>query len=200
MNLKRRKFFSLILALTMMLSIFVGLTPVLVTAANEKTISILHTNDVHGRIYQVDGNNSGMMGIDKIAAVKNGTENAILVDAGDTIHGLPIVNTNNGLNAIELMTAAGYDVMTPGNHDFNYGSARLAELAGIASPNGLTIISSNVYNKSGENFLPETKIIEKDGVKVGFFGLTTQETPILTGPVNVASIEFREYNNPPKAR
>jgi len=58
---------------------------------------------------------------------------------------------------------------------------------------GLNIISSNVYNRSGTNFLPATAIIEKNGVKVGFFGLTTHETPILTGPINVADIQFRAY-------
>lgn len=164
-----------------------------VSKAKDITVNILHTNDVHGRVYQVDNNNSGMMGIDKVTAIKNNTDNAILVDVGDAIHGLPIVNTNNGLNAIELMAAAGYSIMTPGNHDFNYGSTRLSELANIAFGKGLDMISSNVYNKSGTNFLPTTKIIETDGVKVGFFGLTTQETPILTGPVNVETLEFRAY-------
>ena len=160
----------------------------------EVTVNILHTNDSHGRLYQVDGNNSGMIGIDKIAALKNNTENAILVDAGDAIHGLPIVNVNNGLNAIELMAAAGYDVMTPGNHDFNYGSARLSELASIAAGNSLDIISSNSFvTATSQSFLPTTKIVEIDGVKVGFFGLTTQTTPVVTNPVNVDSLEFRAY-------
>ena len=84
----------------------------------EKTINILHTNDVHGRVYQVDGNNSGMMGMDRVAGIKNATTNAILVDAGDAIHGLPIVNMNQGKNAIDLMAKAGYSVMTAGNHEF----------------------------------------------------------------------------------
>jgi len=160
----------------------------------EATVNLLHTNDSHGRIYQVDGNNAGMIGIDKIAAIKNSTENAILVDAGDAIHGLPIVNVNNGLNAIDLMAAAGYSVMAPGNHDFNYGSGRLYELAGISSPNGLDIISSNVFIKgTDQSLLQATKIIETGGVKVGFFGLTTTETPILTGPANVETLEFKAY-------
>jgi len=84
--------------------------------------------------------------------------------------------------------------MTPGNHDFNYGSLRLSELAGVASGKGLDIISSNIFNKAdGLSFLPTTKIVEIDGVKVGFLGLTTLETPILTSPAGVASIEFRAY-------
>ncbi|MCL1809849.1 MAG: 5'-nucleotidase C-terminal domain-containing protein [Clostridiales bacterium] len=170
------------------------LAEVMLAAPSEKTINILHTNDTHGRIYQVDGNNTGMIGIDRVAALKNSTANSILVDAGDTIHGLPIVNVNSGLNAIELMTAAGYSVMAPGNHDFNFGSVRLSELATIASAKGLDIISSNVFvTATGQSYLPTTKTVEIDGVKVGFFGLTTQTTPIVTNPVNVETIEFRAY-------
>jgi len=178
--------FSLILALSVLVPMAASANPA------EVTINILHTNDVHGRFYQVDGNNAGMMGIDKIAAIKSNTPNAILVDAGDAIHGLPIVNMNQGLNAIELMVAAGYDVMTPGNHDFNYGSLRLMELAGIAAAGGLDIISSNVIDKAtGQTFLPSTKIVEIEGINVGFFGLTTLDAVIL--PSHIENVEFSAY-------
>jgi len=160
----------------------------------ETIINILHTNDIHGRIYEVDDNNTGMIGIDKIAEIKKNTENAILVDIGDTFHGLPIVNINEGRSAIELMVAAGYNVMTPGNHDYNFGSARLSELAAIASSEGLEIISSNTFDKStGQNVLPATKIIEIDRIKVGFFGLTTRTISTSTNPRNVETLEFRAY-------
>jgi 2',3'-cyclic-nucleotide 2'-phosphodiesterase (5'-nucleotidase family) len=135
-----------------------------------------------------------MIGIDKIAEIKKDTDNAILIDVGDTVHGLPIVNMNDGLSAIELMVAADYSVMTPGNHDYNFGSARLSELAAIASSRGLDIISSNTFDKStGEHFLPTTKIIEIGGIKLGFFGLTTQTASTTTNPINVKSLEFRAY-------
>jgi len=82
--------------------------------------------------------------------------------------------------------------MVPGNHDFNYGSLRLKELAGIASAGGLEIICSNVIEKAtGQTLLPATNIVEIDGVKVGFFGLTTTEAVIL--PAHVENVEFREY-------
>jgi 2',3'-cyclic-nucleotide 2'-phosphodiesterase (5'-nucleotidase family) len=160
----------------------------------ETVINILHTNDIHGRIYEVDDNNTGMIGIDKIAEIKKNTENVILVDIGDALHGLPIVNINQGLNGVELMVAAGYSVMTPGNHDYNFDSARLSELAAIASSGGLDIISSNTVVKStGQNLFPTTKIIEIDGIKVGFFGLTTMSTPTSTNPANVKTLEFKAY-------
>ena len=183
-----------LLACCLAFSFFVGAQAPLYADGDEVVINILHTNDVHGRFYQVDANNAGMIGIDKVAAIKGDTDNAILVDVGDAIHGLPIVNINQGGNAIDLMVAAGYDVMTPGNHDYNFGSDRLAELAGIADAGGLAIISANTYVKSsGSSFLSTTQIIEMDGVKVGFFGLTTTTTPYVTSPPNVADLEFRAY-------
>ena len=189
-----------LLSLILVTLLLFGTFPIGAMAASEDKesietiINILHTNDIHGRIYQVDENNSGMIGIDKIAEIKKNTENAILVDIGDAIHGLPIVNMNKGQNAIELMVAAGYNVMTPGNHDYNYGSAILSELAAIASNEGLEIISSNTFDKeTGQNFLPTTKIIEVDGIKVGFFGLTTVTISTSTNPVHVESLEFKAY-------
>ena len=180
----------LILALAMVFSVLTGLS-LTALAEGETTINILHTNDVHGRLFP-DANNSGMLGMDKVAAIKQDTENAILVDVGDAIHGLPLVNINQGLNAIELMVAGGYQVMTPGNHDFNHGSARLLELAGVAAEGGLQIISTNVFDTAaGKTFLPATTIVEVEGIKVGFFGLSTLETPTLTHPANVAGLEFR---------
>jgi 2',3'-cyclic-nucleotide 2'-phosphodiesterase (5'-nucleotidase family) len=162
------------------------------TTSEEKVINILHTNDSHGRVFP-DANNKDMIGIDKIAGINKTTLNSILVDVGDTIHGLPIANTTQGSNIIELMNLAGYDVMIPGNHDFNYGSAKLKEYADAATTN-FDIISSNVANKEDKTlFLAATSIQMVDGVKIGFFGLTTTETPVVTNPVNVSSLEFKEY-------
>lgn len=155
-------------------------------------INILHTNDSHGRVF-TDTNNKGMIGIDKITAIKKATLNSLLVDAGDTLHGLPIANTTQGSNIVELMNMAGYDVMTPGNHDFNYGSNKLKEYA-EAESTGFDIISSNIVNKAdGSPFLSMVSTKTINGIRIGFFGLTTTETPIVTNPVNVSSLEFMGY-------
>ncbi|MDR2957490.1 MAG: 5'-nucleotidase C-terminal domain-containing protein [Coriobacteriales bacterium] len=188
-----------LLGLLLACSVFLGIQLPTV-ALDEVKINILHTNDVHGRFYEVDSNNTGMIGIDRIAAIKDATDNAILVDIGDAVHGLPIVNINRGENAIALMVAAGYDVMTPGNHDFNFGSDRLAELAGIAAGDGLKIISSNIYDTVAADYmLPQTTVITIDGVRLGFFGLTTQTTPTVTSPTNVNTLEFRAYKTSAEA-
>ena len=115
-------------------------------------ITILHTNDTHGRLKA----DSKVIGIDTVAAIKNNTKNSILVDAGDTIHGLPFVTLSKGKDAVDLLNAAGYEYIVPGNHDFNYGYSRLMEL-----------FKNSVKLKSGENKLRLlASNINKDGKSV----------------------------------
>ena len=153
----------------------------------EATITILHTNDSHGRVKP----DNSVIGIDTISAIKNSIPNSLLVDAGDTLHGLPFATLNKGADIVNLMKLSGYDLMTPGNHDFNYGYERLLELAALAEQgeDGFEIISANVL-KDDESLLKENSIKEIDGIKVGIFGLTTPETAYKTNPNNVIGIEF----------
>jgi 2',3'-cyclic-nucleotide 2'-phosphodiesterase (5'-nucleotidase family) len=69
----------------------------------------------------------------------------------------------------------------------------LLDLARIAKDEGLNIISANVFKENGETFLPATNIVEVEGVKVGFFGISPTTTPIQTSPLNVVGLEFRDY-------
>lgn len=151
-------------------------------------ITIFHTNDSHGR---VKADNS-VIGIDTISAIKKSVENSLLIDAGDTLHGLPFATMNKGADIVDLMKMAGYDLMAPGNHDFNYGYERLLELTDKAkADNGFDIISANVL-KAGKSILEANNIKEIDGVKVGFFGLTSPETTYKTNPNNVKGLEFAD--------
>jgi 2',3'-cyclic-nucleotide 2'-phosphodiesterase (5'-nucleotidase family) len=169
------------------------------TAAPEgsTTITIIHTNDLHGRF---EGSGT-IIGVDRIAAVYAATDNAILVDAGDTIHGLPFVNNSNGMNAIRLMNAAGYRVMVPGNHDFNYailndpvtrlpitGKNHLLTLENYAD---FDILAANLtWKATGDAVFSPYTVIEIDGVQVGFFGLVFPDTPTVTHPDGVVDFAF----------
>ena len=146
------------------------------------TITILHTNDMHGR-FAASGT---AMGIDLIAAIYQATDNAILVDAGDTFHGLPFVNFNEGANAAELMNLAGYSLFAPGNHDFNFGIDRLIELEAIAD---FDFVAANLF-RDGELVFGAYNIVEISGVTLGFLGLSYPGTPIVTHPDNVAGLDF----------
>ncbi|MDB8790538.1 metallophosphoesterase, partial [Romboutsia sp. 1001216sp1] len=120
LNLRKVTSLALVLGLSIPM-----LYPSEVRALEEnKKITILHTNDIHGRFVK----NDKTIGVDVLSSIKKQTPNSLLLDAGDTIHGLPFVTLNKGQDAVDLMNAAGYDFMTPGNHDFNYGYERLLEL------------------------------------------------------------------------
>jgi 2',3'-cyclic-nucleotide 2'-phosphodiesterase (5'-nucleotidase family)/LysM repeat protein len=147
------------------------------------SITIFHTNDTHGRFISTG---AGIVGIDAVAYVYAATQNALLVDAGDTIHGLPFATLNRGLDPINVMNMAGYSLMAPGNHEFNYGYQRLLELAEIAE---FEILSANI-TRNGQLLFAPTAIKEIDGVKIGFFGLSHPHTVILTNPANVTGLDF----------
>ena len=156
--------------------------PADVMAEEVTTVTILHTNDIHGRFVP----SSTSMGIDTVAAINALWENAILVDAGDTFHGLPFVNFGQGENAVELMNLAGYSLFTPGNHDFNFGIDRLLELENMAD---FGFISANIF-REGDLVFDAYSIIEIAGIRLGFFGLSNPDTPIVTHPDNVAGLYF----------
>ncbi|MCL2004350.1 MAG: bifunctional metallophosphatase/5'-nucleotidase [Oscillospiraceae bacterium] len=179
-----RKNTAVVLFVTVLTLLFAALsgcgqTPL---AAPTAEIVILHTNDTHGRVI----GDEYVIGIDRIAALHKNTPNSILLDAGDTLHGLPIATLSRGADITALMKAAGYAAMALGNHDFNYGWARLPELREIA---GFPFLASNV-ERDGSLFLDDTVIIEIDGVKVGLFGLITEDTEYSAMPEYVRGIVF----------
>lgn len=152
-------------------------------------ITILHTNDTHGRVLSEDGG----FGFGKIATLAKETKannpNTLLLDAGDTLHGKPIINVSKGENAVKILDAAGYDFMVPGNHDFNYGSERLLELSDMAD--NFRVLSANVKS-NGKNVFTPYEIVKMDNINVGIFGLSTPETAYKTNPTNVKGIDFND--------
>ena len=165
-------------------SVFALVVSIATAVLAETTITIYHTNDIHGRFEPTNA----AIGIDTVAAIVAGTENAILVDAGDTIHGLPFVQFSEGMNAVQLMNIAGYSFFAPGNHEFNYGIHRLIELEQYMD---FQLLSANVFwADSGELIFNAYATMEIAGVTLGFFGLTTPDTPIVTHPRNVANVYF----------
>lgn len=189
----RRRIVSILLMLALVILPFQTVAAGTLPTGQESlagTTVIMHTNDSHARA--VPNSDSGYMGFTAVSALKKSYEAAgaqvILLDAGDTLHGLPFANLVKGESIVKIMNLAGYDAMTPGNHDFNYGSSTLKE---ISKNMNFPLISSNIKNKSdNSDFLEDHIIIEKNGVKYGIFGLSTPETAYKTNPKNVTSIEF----------
>ena len=185
-----RKFLSVLLAFAMMLSLgvttlaaedtAVGTTAVEQTYAG-KTV-ILHSNDVHGAI----------TGYACIAALKTDYESrgaeVILVDAGDYSQGTTNVSITKGADAVAMMNAAGYDVVTIGNHEFDYGYEQLMDNMSKAE---FKVVCADVFDADGTTiFDANYTYTTKSGVKVGFFGLLTPEAQTKANPALIKGLTF----------
>jgi 2',3'-cyclic-nucleotide 2'-phosphodiesterase (5'-nucleotidase family) len=149
---------------------------------------ILHTNDTHSRIKAGKYDGMGFAAIaTKVNEIKEANENVLLFDAGDAFHGQVISQLNEGESVVRVMNTMKYDGMVAGNHDFNYGQERLVELNQLTD---FPIIASNVSKSDGSSLLPKSRIIYKDGLKIGVFGLATPETLYKTHPKNVEGLDF----------
>ena len=178
----RRKILSLLLAVAMVFSLAV-------TAHAEETeektmdgqIVILHTNDVHGAI----------AGYAKVAALKDAYEAkgayVLLMDAGDFIQGDPTVSVSEGATAVELMNMAGYDVVSMGNHEFDYGYENMKTLAAAAE---FPIVDATVLYNGKVAFEDNVVFTAPDGTKIGVFGLDTPETATKAHPAKIQGVTF----------
>ena len=186
-----RKFIAMLLALVMVLGLTAcGSKPVettptgttapateapTVAAEPQGDIAILYTNDVHTYVDDV-------LSYDVIAAVKaelaKQYEYVLLVDAGDHVQGTAYGSMDKGETIINLMNAAGYDVATLGNHEFDYGmEGRINVTDNWAN---FPYVSCNFYHEEngvkGESVLAPYVIFEFGGEKVAILGITTPET------------------------
>lgn len=189
-----RKFLSVLLAMAMVLSLTVTGFAIEDTATTRepevmteeatmagKTV-ILHTNDVHGAI----------AGYAYITALKADYEakgaEVILVDAGDYSQGEVYVSDTKGLDAVEMMNVTGYDIVTLGNHEFDYGYAQLKANMTKAD---FKILCANVYGEDGTPiFDANYTYTTKSGVKIGFFGMETPEAQTKANPALIKGLKF----------
>ena len=182
-----RKLLALLLVLAMCISLFgcgaakpeettapaTEATMAQTTAATEDIV-ILYTNDVHTYI-------DGPLSYDVIAGLKATLEtvygNVLLVDAGDAAQGTAFGSMDKGETIIKLMNAAGYDLATLGNHEFDYGMGGTMNIIDWAD---FPYVSANFYHEEngvrGENVLPAYKIFEIGGRKLAIIGITTPES------------------------
>ena len=194
-----KKLLSLILALAMVLALgatafaddYANLLPAVKTIPADytgKTV-ILHSNDVHGAI---DG--YACMTAMKQKFLDAGASDVLLVDAGDFSQGTPYVSVTKGAAAIEMMNAAGYDVVTLGNHEFDFGYAQLME--NLKSAN-FTTLCCNVYlDETNESILPGSTVVEcEGGLKIGFIGVETPETATKVNPGLIEEIHFATFGD-----
>lgn len=201
-SFKNKKVLSMFLSLLLVLGVMVGFTPQTSFAEDAKTLTILHVNDVHGRIeYQDTEANEPSIGYAKLKTkldqLKAENPNLLLLNAGDTLHGTVDINLSQGKAMVDLMNMVGFDAMTPGNHDFNYGYPRLLELKAMAE---FPMLAANIEKEDGTSDFEGHKIFTMDnGLKVGIFGIATEETKYKSHPDNTKGINFTDYMDAAKA-
>lgn len=176
-----KKLLSLLLVLCLVLS----LSCTAFAAGEAKPLDgktvILHSNDVHGAIDLY-----AAMASLKADYEAQGAE-VILADAGDYSQGTVYVSVNKGADAVTMMNATGYDVATIGNHEFDYGYAQLAENMKAAK---FKVLCADVLGADGKTIFDANTIIEKGGVKIGFFGLETPEAQTKANPKLIEGLKF----------
>lgn len=146
-------------------------------SVNTKHLTVLHTNDVHSYIDPFPANhpkNPNMGGVARRAAliesIRKENPNVLLLDAGDIFQGTPYFNYYGGELEFKLMSMMQYDLATFGNHDFDNGIEGLYAQLPHAS---FEFVSANYDFKNTvmNGHVKPYKIINKDGIKVGVFGL-----------------------------
>lgn len=192
MNLRNKRVLSIMLSFALILGIMIAPgSAVFAEETAAKTLTIVHVNDVHGRLKLDErGGEIGLARLKtKVEELRAEDPNLLLLNAGDTFHGAVDVNLTRGQVMVEMMNKVGFDVMVPGNHDFNYGYERLLELRALAE---FPIIAANILKESGEKSDFDSYLIKEleNGLKVGIFGLTTEETKFKSHPDNSAGIDF----------
>lgn len=194
--MKRRDFIEKTAASSALLGLGVSLTSFGTT--NIKQLTILHTNDVHSYIDPFPADhprNANMGGVERRAAliesIRKENPNVLLLDAGDIFQGTPYFNYYGGELEFKLMSMMKYDASTIGNHDFDNGVEGLHAQMPHAQ---FEFISANYDFKNTvmDGFVKPFKIFNKNGIKVGVFGLGIA----LEGLVNKGMYKETVYNDP----
>jgi 2',3'-cyclic-nucleotide 2'-phosphodiesterase (5'-nucleotidase family) len=206
MTNKFYKLFTLLIVLTIALPMSMIIPGGKVNAAppSPVTFTILHHNDFHGQL-EPSGSNPGLARLANTVNVVRGSVgagNVLLVDAGDEMQGSLLSNIWHGEPVIAAYNLMGYDAATFGNHEFDWGQDVLSTRVGEAA---YDYVSANiVVNDTGDCntagwtspafALPYTVVTVGDPVpvKVGFIGVTTQETPYITIPEATEGLCFKD--------
>jgi 5'-nucleotidase / UDP-sugar diphosphatase len=149
--------------------------------AEVRSLTILHTNDLHARISPLDNHNGGFAYV--AAAIRHereGCRDCILLNAGDLVQGTPVSTIFHGLPVYEIANLLGFDAATLGNHEFDYGWPQARKFIGLAK---YPIVSCNLVNSKDELFTSKPWVILRvNGLRVAVIGAMTETLKSLTTP------------------
>jgi 5'-nucleotidase/UDP-sugar diphosphatase len=173
-------------------------------ADDYRKIYIFYTNDIHGAITEEEADFLNpefppLLGGGAAAAniifsyrkkAKDNDDIVLVLDAGDIFQGTPIGTKTAGKAIIDYMNRVGYDAGAAGNHDFDLGKDVFVDLTRRAN---FPILSANLIDKETGGVFKAVKpytIIEKKGVRIGIFGITTEATENMSFPKNITGLDF----------
>ncbi|OAN18696.1 bifunctional UDP-sugar hydrolase/5'-nucleotidase [Photobacterium jeanii] len=158
-------------------------------------ITILHTNDNHGRFWHNKYGEYGMAArktlLDQIRAeveAEGGT--TLLLSGGDINTGVPESDLQDAEPDFKGMNMLGYDAMALGNHEFDNPLEVLRKQEGWAD---FPFLSANIYDKeTGKRLFQPYQIFEQQGIKIAVIGLTTEDTAKIGNPEYIGDVDFRD--------
>ena len=155
-------------------------------------VTILHTNDHHGRFWKNGDGEYGMAArktvIDGIRSeVAKSGGYSLLLDGGDVNTGVPESDLQDAVPDFRGMNLLGYDAMAVGNHEFDKPLGILRMQRDLAK---FPMLAANIYDRGQRMFEPY-KIFSLGGLRIGVMGLTTEDTFKMVSPDNIKGIEFR---------
>ena len=158
---------------------------------DKSDVTILYTNDVHTYIDKQSPKLTYAAIADLKQSYQNAGKDVLLVDAGDHVQGTAYGSMDEGASIIKLMNAAGYDVATTGNHEFDYGMDRAKAIMKEAD---FPYLSCNwVDLRTGLRVLPSVKVFVRGGRRIAFVGVTTPETFTKSTPAYFMDKAQRKY-------
>ena len=182
----KKRIFTFIIAIALIFSLAV---PCFADEDYTNKIYILHSNDVHGAI---DG--YAKMAAYREQLISKGAE-VLIVDAGDFSQGQFEVGYTKGADAVKLMNAVGYNVVTLGNHEFDFG---YAQLQSNLSQRNFAVVCSNIFLDGGTLFDGSSYCLTSRGVNLGFIGVATPETQTKANPSLVSQFTFLTNDTTPR--
>ncbi len=155
-------------------------------------LTILHTNDHHGRFWQNSDGEYGMAArktlIDQIRKeVAAAGGHSLLLDGGDVNTGVPESDLQDAVPDFKGMNMLGYDAMAVGNHEFDKPLSTLKMQRELVK---FPMLAANIYEGNKRMFEPY-KVFTFDGLRVGVMGLTTEDTRKMVNPENIKNVQFR---------
>ncbi len=149
--------------------------------AEVRSLTILHTNDLHARISPLVDHNGGFAYLATVIRhERDGCQDCILLNAGDLVQGTPVSTIFHGLPVFEIANLLGFDAATLGNHEFDYGWPQAQKFMQVAR---YPIVTSNIVDSSGRLFTSKPWVILKvNGLRVAVIGAMTDSLRNLTTP------------------